>query len=72
MNEWTHLVIGVPEDNSTLRQAQLLEELTDGMEVIAACTNAHDAEIVRAAFQRTNAAHVYSVIEITERIARRT
>jgi hypothetical protein len=63
-NKYTHVVIGVPADNSILRQAQLLGELRAGMETVALCTNRHDAEIVRSEWQQKTEERVYSVVEL--------
>ena len=62
MDKPTHLVVGVAEDSSQLRQARILGELKAGMEIIAWTTNASDAEIVRRTFQELNSDRAYFVM----------
>ncbi len=62
MVEATHTVIAIKEEDSALQDAAILGELRPGMETIAWCYNAPDAEIVRRAFQERNTEKLYYVI----------
>lgn len=54
-NACTHLVVGVPDDDSSLLKAALLGVFKPGMDQIAWCQNFHDAGVVRRAFEDIDA-----------------
>jgi hypothetical protein len=63
MPDATHTIVGVDENDSPLKQSAMLGELRSGMEIIARCQNASDADIVRRTWQGMNDEKHYYIIE---------
>ena len=63
MQSPTHIVVGMDENNSVLKQSAMLGEFRPEMEIVAWCQNASDADIVRRTWQEMNRERHYYVLE---------